>query len=78
MQRYEPGDYVKFEIKDDQTGASEWLWLRVDHSDEEKQLVFGRLDSQPVVFPLSLSQELAVSFPNIRQHKKPSDFLAAH
>ena len=39
------GDYIKFEIKNDATGESEWMWLRVDYSDDAKTLVFGWLDS---------------------------------
>jgi hypothetical protein len=30
------GDYVKVEIKNDATGESEWMWLRVEHGDESK------------------------------------------
>ncbi len=47
---FESGDYVKFEIKDDKTGAAEWMWLRVDSVDESRRVVHGWLDSQPVVF----------------------------
>lgn len=70
------GDYVKFEIKNDATGESEWMWLKVDRCDDSKRVVFGRLDSEPVVFTkdLKLGQQIAVSFDNVRDHKKPSDF----
>jgi hypothetical protein len=76
MPEYEAGDYVKFEMTDERTGASEWMWLRVDRVDAASQLLFGHLDSQPVVFDkeLSLGQELAVKFSNVREHKKASDF----
>ena len=76
MATYEAGDYVKAEFTDEATGGSEWLWLRVERCDDANRLVFGKLDSQPVVFPgeLKLGQELAVSFDNIRDHKRPSDF----
>ena len=68
--------YVKFEVTEERTGESEWMWLLVDRVDVASQLVFGRLDSQPVVFDkeLSLGQELAVEFRKIREHKKASDF----
>jgi len=36
---FESGDYVKFEIKDDKTGAAEWMWLRVDSADESRRVV---------------------------------------
>jgi hypothetical protein len=47
---FESGDYVKFEIKDDKTGAAEWMWLRVDSVDESRKDVHGWLDSRSVVF----------------------------
>lgn len=36
--KFDPGDYVKFEIKDDKSGEAEWMWLRVDYCDEAKKL----------------------------------------
>jgi len=72
----EPGDYVKFEMKDEKTGESEWMWLRIDYCDESTRLAFGWLDSEPVVFPndLKLGQHLAVSYDNIREHRKANQF----
>jgi hypothetical protein len=71
---FEPGDYIKFEIIDDKTAESEWM-RRVDSCDESKKVVFGWLDRQPIVFKtdLKLGQHLAVSFDNIREHRKKSD-----
>ncbi len=75
MARYESDDYVKVEIVDEATKQSEWLWVRVDHCDEEKCLVFGTLDNIPVVnTDLRLGQEIAVSYKNIREHRKASEF----
>ncbi len=70
------GDFVKFEIKDDPGGQSEWMWLRVDRCDELNRLVFGWLDSKSVVFTtdLKLGQHIAVSYDNVRDHKKSSEF----
>lgn len=67
--KYGVGDHIKFEVKDAKTGASEWMWLKVDRVDDTTRVVFGRLDSQPVVFDktMRLGQELAVSFDNIRE-----------
>lgn len=75
MPTYLPGDHVKVEFKDEQTGESEWMWVKVDYSDEEKRLVFGWLDSEPVVHPesLKLGQHLAVSYDNIRDSRRFSD-----
>jgi hypothetical protein len=75
MGRYEPNDYVKAEIVDEASKECEWLWLRVDHSDDERQLIFGTLDNIPVAnVDLKLGQVLAVSYKNIRDHRKASDF----
>jgi hypothetical protein len=45
---YDPGDYVKVEFPDTTTGIGEWMWIRVTRCDEEKQLVFGLLDNEPL------------------------------
>jgi len=75
MANYEPDDYVKAEIVDEVTKQSEWLWVRVDHCDEEKRVVFGRLDNIPLVnTDLKLGQEIAVSYENVREHRKASEF----
>jgi hypothetical protein len=70
--KLESGDHVKFEIKDEKTGESEWMWLKVDYCDESKRLVFGSLDAEPVVFSggLKLGQYLAVSYDNVREHRR--------
>ena len=74
--KLEPGDHVKFEIKDEKTGEAEWMWLRIDYCDEPNKMVFGWLDSQPVVFStdIKFGQHLAVSYDNIREHRKATDF----
>jgi uncharacterized protein YegJ (DUF2314 family) len=75
MPTYEPGDFIKAEFKEDSTGESEWMWVRVDHADDVGRVVFGKLDNEPVVNKnLRRGMELAVSFENIRDHKKSSDF----
>jgi hypothetical protein len=75
MPRYQPGDYVKVEFKEDSTGESEWMWVRIDHADDSERIVFGQLDNEPVVNRgLRRGMELAVSYDNIREHKKSSDF----
>lgn len=75
MSRYEPGDYVKVEFKEESTGESEWMWVRIEHADDSERVVFGQLDNEPVVSKgLRRGMELAVSYDNIREHKKSSDF----
>jgi len=36
MPRFQPGDYVKAEFKDDVTGESERMWVVVDSCDNEE------------------------------------------
>ena len=73
---FRSGDYIKFEMADDQTLQSEWLWLQVDYSDDSKKLVFGWLDSEPVLLTPTLKpgEHLAVSYDNVRDHKRSADF----
>ena len=62
MARYDKGDYIKVEFDSRDAGLpSEWMWVRVHHCDEEHQVVFGRLDNEPVVNSeeLQLDQEIA-------------------
>lgn len=71
MPKYGTGDHVKVEFRDDCTGEREWMWVEIDHCDDERRLIFGRLDSQPVVHTtLKLGQELAVSYDNVRDHQR--------
>jgi hypothetical protein len=72
---YEQGDYVKAEFCDERTGELEWMWVKVSSSDDSLRVVFGRLDSEPIVLTdLSLGMELAVSYDNIRDHRTPVSF----
>jgi hypothetical protein len=75
MSTYQPGDYVKVEFRDDSTGESEWMWVKVEHADDEKEVVFGQLDNEPILNKgLRRGMELAVSYEKIREHKKSVDF----
>jgi hypothetical protein len=74
---YEQGDYIKVEFPDETTGIGEWMWVRVLRCDEEKKLVFGTLDNEPVNDyggKIELGSELAVAYSQIREHKKPTEF----
>ncbi|MGA8689102.1 MAG: hypothetical protein WB662_04110 [Methyloceanibacter sp.] len=76
MPTYEVGDYVKAEFKDERALESEWMWVRVDSCNEMNRLVFGRLDSVPVLDygeKLNPGSEVVISFENIREHRKPSE-----
>ncbi len=77
MPLYAQGDYVKVEFPDETTGIGEWMWVRVTRCDQEKQLVFGILDNEPLndcEGELGLGTELAVSYSQIREHRKPTEF----
>jgi hypothetical protein len=59
------GDFVKVEFPGDAGMPSEWMWVRVSRCDEEKQLVIGTLDNEPLNDyddKIKLGSELAVSF----------------
>jgi hypothetical protein len=71
--KYEHGDYVKVEFEGEIGMPGEWMWVRVDHSDDEKELVFGTLDNEPVndyAGRVKLGSELAISYSQIREHQK--------
>ena len=48
MPTYAPGDYVKVEFSDENTGVGEWMWVRVEACDDRKKVVMGRLDNEPL------------------------------
>ena len=53
------------------------MWVRVRRCDEQKKLVFGILDNEPVndyEGKLELGSELAVAYSQIREHRKPTEF----
>ena len=77
MPAYERGDFVKIEFEDQATGIGEWMWVRVSRCDDERRLVFGILDNEPLNNyrgKIRLGSELAVSYDKIRDHKKPAEF----
>ncbi len=77
MPQYDRGDYVKVEFASQTPGLpGEWMWVHVHRCDEERQLLFGTLDNEPVVNSEDLQhgQELAISYSQVREHKKPWEF----
>jgi hypothetical protein len=75
--RYNRGDYVKVEFESEISGLPpQWMWVKLDRCDEDRQVLFGTLDNEPVVNSedLQLGQELAVEYAKIREHKKPWEF----
>ena len=75
MNKYKRGDYVKIEVRDEATHESEWMWLLVADSDDDRRLVFGKLDNEPIVnTDMRLGMELAVSYDNVREHRTSGSF----
>jgi hypothetical protein len=75
MPRFQLGDYVKAESKDESSGESEWMWVEVDSCDDDAGVLFGRLDNEPVVGTgLHDGDELAVSYGKVVEHRKAKDF----
>jgi hypothetical protein len=77
MPKYERGDYVKVEFQDETPCIDEWMWVRVESCDDQKRIVYGRLDSEPLNDydkKVKLGSQLAVSYAQVREHKKPAEF----
>ena len=78
MPKYQPGDYIKVEFKDESDPIGEWMWVIVDRADDEHRLVFGRLDNESILDGrLRPGQELAISYDKIREHKREGEFLSS-
>jgi hypothetical protein len=75
MGKYNRGDHVKVEFVGRTGIDNEWMWVEVHESDDERKILFGKLDSEPVVqTALKLGQELAVSYDQVREcRRKLSD-----
>ena len=72
---FKAGDYIKVEFVKESSGESEWMWVEISSDDHERRIVFGRLDSEPIVnTDLRRGMELAVSYDNIREHRTASSF----
>lgn len=75
MPRFQPGDYVKAEFKNEATGESERMWVVVDSCDDGAGVLFGRLDNEPLLgTALHVGDELAVSYGKVVEHRKAKDF----
>ncbi len=75
MPKFQQGDYVKAEFKDEETGECEWMWVVVDSCDDGEGVLFGRLDNEPVVGTgLRVGDEIAVSYEKVVEHMKAKDF----
>jgi len=74
---YEPGDYVKVEFTDDGTSIGELMWVRVEVCDDLRKRIIGRLDNEPLndyEGKLEQGTQLVVSYAQIREHRKSTEF----
>ena len=54
------------------------MWVEVSSDDSARRIVFGRLDSEPVInADLRRGMELAVSYDNTREHRTAASFRPA-
>jgi len=75
MPRFQPGDFVKVEFKDERTGECERMWVVVDSCDDEGGVLFGRLDNEPLLGTgLHVGDEIAVGCGKVVEHRKAKDF----
>lgn len=78
MGLYQRGDNVKVKFHFKQSGESEWLWLIVTYSDDERRIIFGFLDSEPKVNThMRFGMEMFISYDRIRDHIKASDLMSS-
>jgi hypothetical protein len=77
MPQFHAGEFVKAEFKDDTSGENEWMWVRVESCDDKRQVLFGSLDSVPVVHTqaLKLGSKVALSYSRVRGLYLDSAFL---
>lgn len=74
---YEPGDYIKVEFEGEGGMPGEWMWVIVQGCDDNKRVVFGRVDNEPLneySDKVKLGSQLAISYGKVREYKKPSEF----
>lgn len=74
---YEPGDHIKVEFEGENGMPGEWMWMIVQSRDDQKRIVYGKLDNEPVNDyggKVRLGSELAISYSQIREQKKPTEF----
>jgi uncharacterized protein YegJ (DUF2314 family) len=75
---YKRGDNVKVKFQFKQTKESEWLWLCVTYSDDERRIIVGFLDSEPKVNTnMRFGMEMVINYDNIKDHIDASDLVSS-
>ncbi len=76
--QYEAGDHIKVEFEGEGGMPGEWMWVVVQGRDDEKRVVYGMLDNEPLndyEGKLNLGSQLAISYEKVREHKKALEFV---
>ena len=72
---YACGDYLKVEFRDDESGESGLMCVKVESDDPASRIVWGILESEPIVSTRPrLGIQLAVSYDSIREHRTAASF----
>jgi len=69
--------HIKVEFQGENGMPGEWMWVIVHSRDDKKRIVYGTLDNEPLndyQGKIALGSELAVSFSQVREHRKPTEF----
>jgi hypothetical protein len=72
---YEPGDHIKVEFEGESGMPGEWMWVIVQSRDDQKRIVYGTLDNEPVNDyggKVRLGSELAISYDRVQEHRRSS------
>jgi hypothetical protein len=70
---YEPGDHIKVEFEGENGMPGEWMWVIVQSRDDQKRLVFGTLDSEPMndyCGKVKLGSNLVISYSRVREYTR--------
>jgi hypothetical protein len=73
---YEPGDHITVEFEGENGMPGEWMWVIVQSRDDQKRIVYGKLDNEPLndyEGKVRLGSELAISYDKVREHKEASE-----
>jgi hypothetical protein len=70
---YEAGDHIKVEFEGEDGMPGEWMWVIVQSRDDQKRLVFGTLDSEPMndyCGKAKPGSNLVISYSRVREHTR--------
>jgi len=71
---YSQGDFLRVELFSGTAAVALSLWIRVQHCDDKRAIVYGIIDDEPSQFlgnALRCGSKLAVSYRQIRECRAP-------